>query len=139
MNVYLKVLVKLYEVTGGKDTQTADLKELVKELGFLGNYPDIFKQLSRQGWIAETRRADVVSITHWGIKEAKKAGSGLAEESESLKILKRETNGLKSNSREFSILLDEFSASLSKESFSDLEKKFKQLEQAMKKIKENVE
>ena len=49
MDVYQKVLVKLYEVTGGKDTQTVDLKELVKELGFLGSYPDIFSMLSRSG------------------------------------------------------------------------------------------
>ncbi|MEZ5425882.1 MAG: hypothetical protein R2747_06445 [Pyrinomonadaceae bacterium] len=139
MNVYHKVLVKLYEETGGKDSHQVDLKELVKGLGFLGNYPDIFKQLSRQGWIAETRRADVVSITHWGVKEAKKAGGGLAEESESMKILKRETNGLKANAKDFGILLDEFSGQNTKESFGILEQKFKQMSQGMDKIKENLE
>lgn len=139
MNVYHKVLVKLFEETGGRDSQTVDLKELVKALGFLGNYPDIFKHLSRQGWIAETRRSDVVLITHWGIKEAKKAGGDLVEESASLKILKSETNKLKSDIKEFGIMLDEFSVEKSKASFTGLEKKFSLLRQSMDKIKENVE
>lgn len=139
MDVYQKVLVKLYEVTGGKDSQTVDLKELVKGLGFLGNYPDIFKQLSRQGWIAETRRSDVVSITHWGIKEAKKAGVSSGGESESLKIISRETERLKSDTKQFSIMLDEFSADKSKESFQSLENVFGQLADAVGKIKANVE
>src|SRR5688500_935601 len=139
MDVYQNVLVKLYEVTGGKDSQTVDLKELVKGLGFLGNYPDIFKQLSRQGWIAETRRSDVVSITHWGIKEAKKAGVSSGGESESLKIISRETERLKSDTKQFSIMLDEFSADKSKESFQSLENVFGQLADAVGKIKANVE
>ncbi len=139
MDVYQRVLVKLYEVTGGKDSQTVDLKELVKGLGFLGNYPDIFKQLSRQGWIAETRRSDVVSITHWGIKEAKKAGVSSGGESESLKIVSRETERLKSDVKQFSIMLDEFSANKSKESFQSLENVFGQLVDAVGKIKDNVE
>lgn len=139
MDVYQKVLVKLYEVTGGKDSQTVDLKELVKGLGFLGNYPDIFKQLSRQGWIAETRRPDVVSITHWGIKEAKKAGVSSGGESESLKIISRETERLKSDTKQFSIMLDEFSADKTKESFQSLENVFGQLADAVGKIKANVE
>ncbi len=139
MDVYQKVLVKLYEVTGGKDSQTVDLKELVKGLGFLGNYPDIFKQLSRQGWIAETRRSDVVSITHWGIKEAKKAGVSSGGESESLKIISRETERLKSDTKQFSIMLDEFSADKTKENFQSLENVFGQLADAVSKIKANVE
>lgn len=139
MDVYQKVLVKLYEVTGGKDSQTVDLKELVKGLGFLGNYPDIFKQLSRQGWIAESRRPDTVSITHWGIKEAKKAGVSPGGESESLKIVSKETERLKSDTKQFAIMLDEFSADKSLESFQSLEKVFGQLTDAIGKIKANVE
>ena len=97
MDVYQKVLVKLHEATGGKDSQTVDFKELVKGLGFLGNYPDIFKQMSRQGWIAETRRVDVVCITHWGIKEAGKLSGGASEISDSAKIVLKETDRTSSN------------------------------------------
>lgn len=138
MDVYQKVLVKLHEVTGGKDSQAVDLKELVKGLGFLGNYPDIFKQLSRQGWIAETRRPDVVSITHWGVKEAKKAGGGGGAESESMKIVSKETERLKSDVKQFAIMLDEFSSDKSAETFQNLEKTFSQLTDAVSKIKANI-
>ncbi len=139
MDVYQKVLLKLYEVTGGSDSQTADLKELVKGLGFLGNYNDIFKELSRHAWIAETRKADVVLITHWGIKEAKKVGVGSGEVSESVKIVTKETERLKSDTKQFLIMLDEFASDKSKESFQSLEKVFGQLTDAVGKIKANVQ
>ncbi len=46
MDVYHKVLSKLYQVTDGKDSHAVDLKDLVKSLGFLGSYDDILQQLS---------------------------------------------------------------------------------------------
>lgn len=139
MDVYQKVLLKLHEATGGKDSQTVDFRELVRGLGFLGSYPDIFKQMSRSGWIAESRRADVVSITHWGIKEAKKIGAGEGELSESAKILLRETERLQSDMKQFLIMVDQFAADKSKSSFQNLDKIFGQLSDAVSKIKANVE
>jgi hypothetical protein len=68
MDVYQKVLLKLYQVTVGKNSQSIDLKDLVKSQGFLGSYNDIFKMLNEQGWIAETQKANYVRITHWGVK-----------------------------------------------------------------------
>ena len=73
MDIYHKVIVKVYEATGGRDSQTVDLKDLVKKMGFIGHYADIFNRLSGEGWVAEDRKADFVRITHWGIAEAKKA------------------------------------------------------------------
>ena len=138
MNVYHKVLIELYTATGGRDSQVVDLKELVKGLGFLGSYDDIFKQLSRQGWVAETRRPDVVSITHWGIKEAKKVGGSSDGDSEPLALLVTETNKLKAELKEFGIILDEFADEKSAGSFAVLEKKFKQLVDTLSKIGQNV-
>ncbi|MCW5958697.1 MAG: hypothetical protein KIS76_00955 [Pyrinomonadaceae bacterium] len=139
MDVYQKVLVKLHEASGGRDSQTVDFKELVKDLGFLGNYPDIFKQMSRQGWIAETRRPDVVCITHWGIKEAKKIGGEGTEVSESEKIVAKETERLQSDAKQFAIMLDEFAGDRSKGSFASLDNVFGKMSDAMGKIKANVE
>lgn len=139
MDVYHKVLLKLHEETGGRDSQLIDIKELVKGLGFLGSYPDIFKQLSRSGWIAESRRPDVVSITHWGIKEAKKIGSDSGDISESAKIVARETERLKGDVKQFAIMLDEFAEDKTKSSFQNIDKIFGQLVDAVGKIKANVE
>lgn len=139
MDVYHKVLVKLYEVTGGKDSQTVEFKDLVRDLGFLGSYPDVFKELSRQGWIAETPRPDVVRITHWGVKEARKAGAGDVEISEAAKTVNRETDLLLANVKELSIIVDEFSADRSKENLALVETKFAQMKEGIDKIKENIE
>lgn len=73
MDVYQQVLVKLLEETQGRDSKAVDFKDLVKKLGFHGNYPTIFNRLSEEGWIAEDLKADFVRITHWGVAEAKKA------------------------------------------------------------------
>jgi len=85
MDVYQKVLLKLYQVTGGKDSYTVDLKDLVKGQGFLGNYNEIFQMLNGQGWIAETPKANYVRITHWGVKEAKKSGNNLPKATQIVK------------------------------------------------------
>jgi len=76
MDVYHKILVRLYDITDGKQSKTVDFVDLVKGEGFYPSYSEIFRQMSQAGWIAEAGRSDVVKITHWGIKEAKKSKSG---------------------------------------------------------------
>jgi hypothetical protein len=73
MDAYHQVLVKLLEETQGREGKAVDFKDLVKKVGFHGNYPNIFNRLSEEGWIAEDMKADFVRITHWGVAEAKKA------------------------------------------------------------------
>lgn len=73
MDAYHQVLVKLLEETQGRDSKAVDFKDLVKQVGYHGNYPGIFSRLSEEGWIAEDVKADFVRITHWGVTEAKKA------------------------------------------------------------------
>jgi len=135
MNVYQKVLLKLYQVTEGKDSQTVDLKDLVKSQGFLGNYNDIFQMLNGQGWIAETRKANFVRITHWGVKEVKKLENNLPN---STQIVKREATRLVFETKQFLILLEEFAADVSEENFLQLERKLNEINSAIEKLKSNV-
>lgn len=135
MDVYHKVLVKVFEATGGRDTQTVDLKELVKSEGFLGNYNDIFQLLSGKGWIAETTRADAVKITHWGVKEAQKSKSGVPDNS---LAVKREANKTVSSAKELVILLEEFASDMSKENLKQVEKKFAEINSAIGKLKVDI-
>lgn len=76
MNVYQKVLVKLCDAADSRETKAVYLKDIVKDLGFYPSYSDIFTQMSRDGWITETKRSDEVNITPWGIREAKKLMEG---------------------------------------------------------------
>jgi len=135
MDVYHKVLLKLYQVTDGKDSQSIDLKDLVKGQGFLGNYDDIFQMLSGQGWIAETPKENFVKITHWGVKEAKNSGNNLPD---STQRLKKEATQLISETKQLLIMLEEFVADSSSENFLEIEKKLHEINTAIGKLKSSV-
>jgi len=135
MDVYQKVLLKLYQVTDGKDSLTVDLKDLVKSQGFLGNYNEIFQMLNGQGWIAETPKANFVRLTHWGVKEVKKLGNNLPD---STQIVKREATRLISETKQFLIMLEEFASDTSSENFLQLEKKLSEINSAIEKLKSSV-
>jgi hypothetical protein len=135
MDVYHRVLVKLYEVTGGKP-ETVDLKELVKKEGFLGSYPQIFEHLSRQSWIIETPRVDSVKISHWGIKEAQNAqSSGGADDS---LTVKKEVNRTISETRELIKILEDLANDVSKDNIAKAEKKLGEINSAIQKLKSSV-
>lgn len=132
MDVYHKVLMKLYQVTEGKDSQTVDLKDLVKSQGFLGNYDDIFQLLSGQGWIAETPKLNFVKITHWGVKEAKSSGNG---EPDPTQVVKKEANRLVGETKHLLIMMEELAANASETNFSQAEKKLNELSAAIGRLK----
>ena len=136
MDVYHRVLVKLFEVTGGKETEIIDLKELVKKEGFLGSYPDIIQHLSRQSWITETQRPGAVKITHWGIKEAKNAqptGDNNAH------IVKKEINRLLSETRELIKIFEDLSNDTSQENIAKAENVIGEINTAIQKLKSSVQ
>ncbi len=135
LDLYHKVLAKLYEVTEGKESQIVDLKDMVKAQGFLGSYPDIFQFLSIQGWIMETSKADYVKITHWGVKEAKKTQSGLPDASQELK---KDADKLVKNIKDFLITAEEFADETSEDNFTYLENKVDEIKSAINKLKENI-
>lgn len=136
MDVYHKVLAKLYQVTGGKDSATVDLKDLVKSLGFLGNYDDIFQMLSGQGWIAETPKLNFVRMTHWGVKEANNAGGGQPDAEQAVK---KEAAKIAAEAKQFLIMLEEFAADPSKENFGQVEKRSNEINQAIGKLKSSIQ
>jgi hypothetical protein len=135
MDVYHKVLVKLLEITGGKESETVDLKELVKKEGFLSSYPQIFEHLSRQSWITETPRPDAVRITHWGVSEAKKSQTSGASDGQEVK---KEVNRLIAETRELLTFFEELATDISKENLITAEKKLAVINSAIQKLKENV-
>ena len=127
MDVYHIVLVKLLEVTEGKDSKSVDFKDLVRKLSFHGNYTDIFEHLSGEGWVAEDRKADYLRITHWGIAEAKKAlnaeSGDVAEIAVSVIASK-----VAATAREFAGLLESFAKAASNDNLKKAESKFAELE-----------
>ncbi len=134
LDLYHKVLAKLYEVTEGKDSKIVDLKDLVKNQGFLGSYQDIFQFLSVQSWIMETAKADYVKITHWGVKEAKKSQSLAAPNT---LHLTRESSNLIAQTKELLTTVEEFAAETSVKNFSQMERKIESLKSSVAALKSN--
>ena len=138
MDVYHRVLVRLFEMNGGKESETVDLKELVKKEGFLGSYPQILEHLSRQSWISETSRSGSVKITHWGVKAAKDTqneqplGAGEGQSS------RKEINRMISETRELIKFFEEVADEMSQENIAKAEKKLNEINSAIKKLKESV-
>ena len=135
MDVYHKVLVKLFEVTGGRESETVDLKELVKKEGYLPSYPQIKDHLSGQSWITETARVDAVKITHWGVTEAKKSQAGGTDNAQ---VARKEINRTIADTRELIIFLEELANDVSKENISKAEKKLGEINAAIQKLKSSV-
>lgn len=135
MDVYHKVLIKLYEISGGRESETVDLKELVKKEGYLGSYPQIKEHLSGQSWITETARVDAVKITHWGVTEAKKSQTSGGD---NMLAVKKEINRTIADTRELIIFLEELAGEVSKENISRAEKKLADINSAIQKLKSGV-
>ncbi|HEY0048812.1 MAG TPA: hypothetical protein VGB68_05985 [Pyrinomonadaceae bacterium] len=135
MDVYHRVLTRLYEVTDGKDSKAVDLKDLVKSLGFLGNYPDIFERLSAAGWIAEDKKANFVRITHWGVSEVKKSP---AAANQSNNNLKSDADKAIAEAKELGLLLEIFASDASKDNLTPVERKIDNLKAVIDRIKSNL-
>jgi hypothetical protein len=136
MDVYHRVLSRLYEVTDGKDTKAVDLKDLVKSLGFLGNYPDIFERLSGAGWIAEDKKADFVRITHWGVLEVKKTPAAAASQSNN--NLKSDAGKALAETKELGLLMEILANDTSKDNLATVERKIDNLKAVINQIKSNL-
>ncbi|MFV0387662.1 MAG: hypothetical protein ACK5NT_02815 [Pyrinomonadaceae bacterium] len=97
MDVYHKILLKVYEATGGLDSRRVDFPDLLKKEGFLPSLRDIQRQMSTSGWISDGDRPNTIFITHWGIMEAKKmlAGGGSRDTKEIDKRLAALKNAVK--------------------------------------------
>ncbi len=135
MDVYHNVLLKLFEETGGSDSRAVDFADIVKRLKFHANYPTIYKELSVQGWIVETSKADWVKITHWGIMEAKKSQSG---EGGNLQDLKKDSNRILSEARELLGLLENLVEDVTGENIAIIEKKISQINTLLGKLKSKL-
>jgi hypothetical protein len=132
MDVFHKVLTRIYEITGGRETQEVDLIELLKQEGFYPSRESIKDHLSTEGWITDSARPDHVRITHWGMAEAKKA---LANPNASDQGIDRHTTRLLSATRDFSIVIGEFVAKPDKKSLKTVEDRFSDIETLLSKIK----
>lgn len=106
MDAYHKILVRVFEEAGGKESVDIDLTDLLKKEGYLPSLDEICSMLKTESWVTESR-ANVVRLTHWGIAEAKKAGSTRPD---AARALERQCRKLLAETREFAVVIEEFIA-----------------------------
>ncbi len=135
MDVYHKILTKIYEVTGGKDTIEVDLGDLLKQEGFYSNIDNISSHLTTESWVAETPRPRVVKLTHWGAAEAKRV---LTNTPDTPRELSKDATRLLAESRELIIMLEEFAVSPTSKNFKTVEKRFGDLSVIFERIREKI-
>ncbi len=135
MNAYHKVLIKLYEVAGGKDTVDIDLAEVLKKEGFFPSIDDIKSYLSGESWIAETSRINIVRITHWGAAEAKRVMAGAPDGKQELQ---KETARLVNVMREALVMSEELSSAPSAEKLGPIKDRITELGTIVERIRSNV-
>jgi hypothetical protein len=132
MDVYHKVLLRIYEITGGRETEDVDFVELLKKEGFFPSLDSIKAHMATESWITDSPREKNVRITHWGVAEARKAkvaSSGTTEPVE------RQANRLLSETREFAIELEEFAVKPSASGLKIIEKRYDGIGSLIDKIK----
>lgn len=134
MDIYHKVLLKLYEETGGRDSRPIDLQDLVKKMGFPGHFADIAARLGGESWIAEDSKRNYVRITHWGVAEAKKSLPSAAPASASKPADKNAEASVKI-AGELLELLKNLSGDASAENVAHAEKKLAELQKTLSELK----
>ena len=107
MNVYHKVLTKVFEVSSGRDTVDVDLVDLTKKEGFYASIDSISRQLLDEGWITPGAKKNSVRITHWGAMEAKRVLSASPDKANELA---KESNKLMGEGKELFLLIEEFAS-----------------------------
>lgn len=132
MDVYHKVLLRIYEITGGRETDDVDFVELLKKEGFFPSLESIKAHMATESWITDSPREKNVRITHWGVAEAKKA---MTLSSGTMEPVERQAARLLSETKEFAIELGEFASKPSKDGLEIIEKRYDGIGSMITKIK----
>jgi len=135
MDVYHKVLAKLYELSGGRESVDLDLSDITKQLGYFPSRENIANQLMQEGWVTETSRKYVVRITHWGIGEAKKSAAN--PESDAGSVAKNATR-LAAAARELLVAAEIFSDKPEKDKLAIVEKHSSELAEIIKTLRSEL-
>jgi hypothetical protein len=135
MDVYHKVLLKLYEASGGRDSVDVDFIALLKREGFFPSLDSIKEHLSGESWMTDSPKPNHVRITHWGVMEAKKASGSTSADS---KEVTKHSNRLLAESHELSVLMEKFAGTPSEDGFKKIQKKLTEMNSIADQIRDNL-
>ena len=136
MDVYHKVLTRLFKDSGGKETVKVDMGDILKQEGFFPSRDEISGRMVEEGWITESDAKYVVYLTHWGIAEAKRTLSDVPDNS---RALEKDSKQLISTAREFVVMTEEFAGEPTKSRLSVIEKRCAELGDLVSRVKANMD
>lgn len=135
MDVFHKVLARIYEISGGRETKEVDFIELLKKEGFYANRDSIKDQLNTEGWITDAARPGYVRITHWGMAEAKKSGKGAANQENGVA---QHIEKLKASGRELIVSIDELGKNPTAKSLKSVEQRLAEIDSVLSEIRGKI-
>jgi hypothetical protein len=136
MDVYHKVLTRLFQDSGGKETVKLDMREVLKQEGFFASRDEILGRMIEEGWATEADTKYFVYLTHWGIAEAKKTLSRAPDNS---RALEKESKRLISTAKEFVVMTEEFAGEPTKSRLSVIEKQCAELGDLVSRVRANMD
>ena len=134
MDAYHKMLSKVYEASGGRETVDIDFVEIAKREGYFPSIDDIVSHMKAESWVTESR-PNIVRMTHWGVAEAKKNGG---ERPDAARAIERDTNRLIAASRDLGVLAEEFGAEPKSDRLKPVEAKFAEMAEFIKSIRSAI-
>ncbi|MBK7934114.1 MAG: hypothetical protein KA956_07390 [Pyrinomonadaceae bacterium] len=134
MDTYHKMLLKVFEASGGRESVDVDFVEIAKREGYFPSIDDIVSHMKSESWVTESR-ANIVRITHWGIAEVKKTGS---ERPDAARNLEREANRMLAATRELGVVIEEFIAAPGSDTLKPIELKVAEVSQIMTAVRSAV-
>ena len=136
MDVYHKVLTRLFKDSGGKETVKLDMGEILKQEGFFPSRDEISDRMVEEGWVTETDHKYVVRLTHWGLAEAKKTLSNAPDNS---RALEKDSKRLISTAKEFVVMTEEFAGEPTMSRLSVIEKQCAELGALVSRVKASMD
>ena len=135
MDVYHKILARIYKDSDGQESVRVDFGEILKQEGFFPSIEQIASHMIKEGWITDSDRKHHVQITHWGIAEAKKAAKGVPDSS---KAIEKDCNALVSRAKEITVMSEEFAGAPSKKKLNEIEKSLTEITKVIERLSDNV-
>jgi len=136
MDVYHKVLTRLFKDSGGKDSVKMDMAEILKQEGFYPSLEEITAHMIGESWIAATETRNIVKITHWGAAEAKKTLSNAPDNS---REVEKDSKRLISAAKEFVVMMEEFAGEPTRPRLTLIEKRCSELGELVSRVRANMD
>jgi len=136
MDVYQKVLTKIFQDCRGRETEKVDMGEILKKEGFYANRDQITDHLVTEGWVTETDHKFVVKITHWGVAAAKKA---LSDAPDNSRAIEKDSKRLIQDAKELAVMAEEFASEPSADRLKLIEKRHAELGSVVSRLRTNLQ